>query len=228
MPCFARKAGASGRRFPTSQTPAAERLQASAEAARVLSSDRRNRSKPAARGGPILASHTAASRLMQESGGAGDAAALVLAVQAFVANGGGRPAGCCIAGADGQSWPCRSAWLVTLHSAMAPGRADTPASGKLLATARQAFADGDCRSHVDAVVWATLSALKADILTSSHLPERCWIPGGEAAVRRVDASVTQRALSLGRSRRAHWSRASGVSRSGRGGACVRCVVVLSS
>src|SRR5450755_2048452 len=66
MPCFARKAGASGRRFPTSQTPAAERLQASAEAARVLSSDRRNRSKPAARGGPILASHTAASRLKRQ------------------------------------------------------------------------------------------------------------------------------------------------------------------
>jgi hypothetical protein len=62
---------------------------------------------------------------------------------------------------------------------MAPGRADTPASGKLLATARQAFADGDCRSHVDAVVWATLSALIADILTSSHLPERCRIPGGK-------------------------------------------------
>ena len=31
----------------------------------MLSSDRRNRSKPAARGGPILASHTAASRLKQ-------------------------------------------------------------------------------------------------------------------------------------------------------------------
>src|SRR5450755_3630742 len=45
---YARIAGASGRRFPTSQTPAAERLQASAEAARVLSSDRRNRSKAAA------------------------------------------------------------------------------------------------------------------------------------------------------------------------------------
>src|SRR5450755_4592959 len=55
-----------GRRFPTSQTPAAERLQASAEAARVLSSDRRNRSKPAARGGPIPASHTAASRLLRQ------------------------------------------------------------------------------------------------------------------------------------------------------------------
>jgi hypothetical protein len=65
---FARIAGASGRRFPTSQTPAAERLQASAEAARVLSSDRRNRSKPAARGGPIPASHTAASRLTGSRG----------------------------------------------------------------------------------------------------------------------------------------------------------------
>ncbi len=43
---LARIAGASGHRFPTSQTPAAERLQASAEAARVPSSDRRNRSKP--------------------------------------------------------------------------------------------------------------------------------------------------------------------------------------
>jgi len=88
----------------------------------VLSSDRRNRSKPAAKGGPILASHTAASRLMQQSGGAGDAAALVLAVQAFVANGGGRPAGCCIAGADGQSWPCRSAWLVTFPCRTVAGR----------------------------------------------------------------------------------------------------------
>jgi hypothetical protein len=88
----------------------------------VLSSDRRNRSNPAARGGPILASHTAASRLMQQSGGAGYAAALVLAVQAFVANGGGRPAGCCIAGADGQSWPCRSAWLVTFPCRTVAGR----------------------------------------------------------------------------------------------------------
>ena len=71
----ARIAGASGRRFPTSQTPAAERLQASAEAARVLSSDRRNRSKPAARGGPILASHTAASRLEEQPAATGDVAA---------------------------------------------------------------------------------------------------------------------------------------------------------
>jgi hypothetical protein len=39
------------------------------------------------------------------------------------------------------------------------------------------------------------------------LPDSRW----EAAVRRVDASVTQRALGLGRSRRAHWSRALGVS-----------------
>jgi hypothetical protein len=53
---------------------------------------------------------------MQQSGGAGDAAPLVLAVQAFVANGGGRPAGCCIAGADGQSWPCRSEWLLAFRS----------------------------------------------------------------------------------------------------------------
>src|SRR5450755_4373599 len=88
---YARIAGASGRRFPTSQTPAAERLQASAEAARVLSSDRRNRSQPAARGGPIPASHTAASRLIQQSTEASEAAALVLAIQEFVANGGGRP-----------------------------------------------------------------------------------------------------------------------------------------
>ena len=32
----------------------------------MLSSDKRNRSKPAARGGAILASHTAASRLLQQ------------------------------------------------------------------------------------------------------------------------------------------------------------------
>ena len=117
---IARIAGASGRRFPTSQTPAAERLQASAEAARVLSSDRRNRSKPAARGGPIPASHTAASRLIQQSTDASEAAALVLAIQEFVANGGGRPWSapphCCIAGADGQPWPCRSAWLVAFRT----------------------------------------------------------------------------------------------------------------
>ncbi len=37
---------------------------------------------------------------------------LCLGVQAFVAHGGARPAGCRIAGADRQSWPCRSAWLV--------------------------------------------------------------------------------------------------------------------
>jgi hypothetical protein len=44
----------------------------------------------------------------------------VLAIQEFVANGGGRPWSappqCCIAGADGQSWPCRSAWLVAFRS----------------------------------------------------------------------------------------------------------------
>jgi hypothetical protein len=37
----------------------------------------------------------------------------------FVANAGGRPWSappqCCIAGADGQSWPCRSAWLVAFR-----------------------------------------------------------------------------------------------------------------
>jgi hypothetical protein len=48
-------------------------------------------------------------------GGAREAAALVLATQEFVANGGGRPPRsappeCCIARADGQPWPCRSAW----------------------------------------------------------------------------------------------------------------------
>jgi hypothetical protein len=34
----------------------------------------------------------------------------------WLTNGGGRPAGCCIAGADGQSWPCRSAWLLAFQS----------------------------------------------------------------------------------------------------------------
>ena len=52
-------------------------------------------------------------------GDVSEAAALVLAVQEFVANGGGRPWSappqCCIAGADGQSWPCRSAWLVAFQ-----------------------------------------------------------------------------------------------------------------
>jgi hypothetical protein len=58
---------------------------------------------------------------MQQSGGAGDVAPLVLAVQAFVANGRGRPAGCCIAGADGQSWPCRSAWLLAFQTSSLGG-----------------------------------------------------------------------------------------------------------
>ena len=52
-------------------------------------------------------------------GDVSEAAALVLVVQEFVANGGGRPWSappqCCIAGADGQSWPCRSAWLVAFQ-----------------------------------------------------------------------------------------------------------------
>jgi hypothetical protein len=68
----------------------------------------------------------AGSRLMQQSGGAGDAAPLVLAVQAFVANGGGRPASCCIAGADGQSWPCRSAWLLAFKGAVSATRSWSP------------------------------------------------------------------------------------------------------
>ena len=52
-------------------------------------------------------------------GGAAEAAALVLATQEFVANGGGRrqigAARVCIAGADGQPWPSRWAWLVAFH-----------------------------------------------------------------------------------------------------------------
>jgi hypothetical protein len=54
-------------------------------------------------------------------GGAREAAALVLATQEFVANGGERPPSsapteCCIARADGQPWPCRSAWLVAFRT----------------------------------------------------------------------------------------------------------------
>ncbi len=49
----------------------------------------------------------------------GGEAALVLATREFVANGGGRPScrrrRCCIAGTDGQPWPCRSAWLVAFQ-----------------------------------------------------------------------------------------------------------------
>jgi hypothetical protein len=52
-------------------------------------------------------------------GDAGEAAALVLAAQEFVANGGRRswsaPPECCIAGADGQPWRCRSAWLLAFQ-----------------------------------------------------------------------------------------------------------------
>ena len=59
-------------------------------------------------------------RLIQQSTDASEAAALVLAVPEFVANGGGRPWSappqCCIAGADGQPWPCRSAWLVAFQA----------------------------------------------------------------------------------------------------------------
>ena len=50
----------------------------------------------------------------------------VPAIQEFVASGGGRPWSappqCCIAAADGQPWPCRSAWLVAFRcSAAASG-----------------------------------------------------------------------------------------------------------
>jgi hypothetical protein len=52
-------------------------------------------------------------------GDAGEAAALVLAIQEFVANGGrlpwSAPPECCIAGADVQPWPCRSAWLLAFR-----------------------------------------------------------------------------------------------------------------
>jgi hypothetical protein len=68
----------------------------------------------------VEADGAAAPRLIQQSTDASEAAALVLAIQEFVANGGGRPWSappeCCIAGADGQSWPCRSAWLVAFRS----------------------------------------------------------------------------------------------------------------
>jgi hypothetical protein len=86
----------------------------------VPSSDRRNRSKPAASAWLDPAAETAASRLIQQSTNASEAAALVLAIREFVANGGGRPWSappqCCIAGADGQPWPCPSAWPVAFHS----------------------------------------------------------------------------------------------------------------
>jgi hypothetical protein len=56
---------------------------------------------------------------LSSPGDAGEAAALALATQEFVANGGGRswsaPPQRCIAGADGQPWPCRWAWLVAFR-----------------------------------------------------------------------------------------------------------------
>jgi hypothetical protein len=53
-------------------------------------------------------------------GDAAETAALVLAIEEFVASVGvaviSAPGECCIAGADGQSWPCRSAWRVAFGS----------------------------------------------------------------------------------------------------------------
>jgi hypothetical protein len=62
---------------------------------------------------------------------------------------------------------------------MARGRADAAASGRLLAATLQAF-DGDrYRSNVDAVVWATVSAVIGSLPTSGSLGphrRRCWLP----------------------------------------------------
>jgi hypothetical protein len=77
----------------------------------------RVRRSVAARAASFLApGRMTASRLERQRRWGGEAAALVLASQEFVANGGGRSSRrrCrnCIAGADGQPWPCRSTWLL--------------------------------------------------------------------------------------------------------------------
>jgi hypothetical protein len=68
---------------------------------------------------------TAPLRLIQQYTDASEAAALVLAIQDFVANGGERPWSappqCWIAGADGQPWPCRSASLVAFQGTVRSG-----------------------------------------------------------------------------------------------------------
>src|ERR1039458_9480366 len=57
----------------------------------------------------------------------------------------------------------------SFHSAMAPGRVDTPASGRLLAATLQAF-DGDgYRSQVDAALSARVYALIADLPRTRRL-----------------------------------------------------------
>ena len=71
--------------------------------------------------GPSLAT---CPRLMQQSGQCRGDCCSCACYQEFVANGGGRavtaPMESCIAGAGGQPWPCRSAWLVAFHSESAP------------------------------------------------------------------------------------------------------------
>jgi hypothetical protein len=68
---------------------------------------------------------------MRQSTGAGEAGALVLAIQEFVANGRPRPWSappeCCIAGADEQPWLRGSAWLVAFLCESLV-RCETPAS----------------------------------------------------------------------------------------------------
>ncbi len=63
-------------------------------------------------------------------------------------------------------------------------------------------AGGRCRLHRDGRTFVRpavtpLARAWSVLLTSSDLPERCWIPGGKAAVRCVETSVIQRAVSLG-------------------------------
>jgi hypothetical protein len=54
-------------------------------------------------------------------------------------------------------------------------RPRTPASGKSLAAAPQAGADGDCRSHVEPVVWPARLAVVAQLLRTSTAGHHCGV-----------------------------------------------------
>ena len=86
-----------------------------------------------------------------------------------MANGGGRPAGCCIAGADGQSWPRRSAWLLAFHST---SQLEANRDFRFDPAARFAGA-AHRRPSKRAAVWTATAARPGDARVSGARLDRC-------------------------------------------------------
>ena len=73
----------------------------------------------------------------------------------------------------GRRRPRRGCFRSTARAILRRPR--TPASGKSLAAAPQAGADGDCRSHVEPVVWPARLAVVAQLLRTSTVGHHCGV-----------------------------------------------------